>query len=177
MDGFEHVVDRRMFESLDGVLVVGGHEYEHRQRCRVRPVFSERPGGLQPGHTGHADVQKHDIGAQRDRSFDSRRAMPHVRDDAQTRPQTSKLGLEVGGEQRLVFGNQGGGVHGMRQEDVKGNRIVASVPPSLSSAGLNRSVARAPYSACSRSRTCTSPNREAAVSWAGSVSLSTACAW
>jgi hypothetical protein len=67
-------------------------------------------------------------------------AVADAGDDAQFGPQPGQLGLQVGGEQRFVFGDQCAGVHAA----FKGMRTVASVPPSASPAGTSSSVAEAP---------------------------------
>ena len=142
LHGLEHVVHRSMLEGLQRVLVVGGHEHDQRQRAAgvIGPVLGQCLCGFEAGHAGHADVEKHDLGPQGQRLLDRRRAVAHVRHDAQLGPRARELGLQVGGEQRLVFGDQGGGVaHGG-----SGNRIVASVPPSESLALCRTSEARAP---------------------------------
>ena len=77
--------------------------------CRiVGPVLGQRLGRLETGHARHADVEEQQVGTQRERALDRRFAVLHARHDGQLRPQARELGLQVGGEQRLVLGDQRG---------------------------------------------------------------------
>src|SRR5690606_23177979 len=82
-------------------------------------------------------------------------AVAHHAGDGQLGPSARQLGLQCGGQQRLVLGDQGAGsvvfVHGVG----RGRVTVASVPPS--GPGASSSVPAAPYSVASRSRTWLRP--------------------
>ena len=57
IDRLEQVVDGARLEGLDGVLVVGGDEHQHRQGF-LRQVRQH----LEAGHARHLDVEEHQVG-------------------------------------------------------------------------------------------------------------------
>ena len=121
--GLEQVVGRGGVEGLQRVLVVGRHEDEQGQGAGVfRPVLGDGLGRLQPREARHADVQEAHLRPVLQRQLDSRRAAAGLRHDAQRRPRGGQLGAQVVGQQRFVFGDEGGRVH-------DGISMRATLPP------------------------------------------------
>ena len=77
----------------------------------------------------HVDVEEQHLGQQLQRLRHCRGTITHAGQHAQGRPGVRQLGLQRLGQQRLVFGNQGGGR--AVAHVFKGNRAVALVPPVL----------------------------------------------
>ena len=111
---FEHVVDRPRLEGLQRVLVVSGDEDERLERPRVEvPGLGQLGRRLQPALAGHADVEEQHLGPQRKRLAHGRQPIAHGGLHLQFGPSLGQGLLQGGGEQGLVFGNQGaGGGHG-----------------------------------------------------------------
>ena len=87
LHGFQHIVDRRVLECMQCVLIVGGHEHQQRERFgKVRPVFGKRLRDLESRHAGHANIEEKHVGLQRQRLFDRGLSVSHARDAMQVRP-------------------------------------------------------------------------------------------
>ena len=56
--GLQQIIERRQFEGVDGVLIVGGAE-DHR-----RPRPAERRGHIKAAGARHLNIQQHDIGSE-----------------------------------------------------------------------------------------------------------------
>jgi hypothetical protein len=106
-------------EGLECVLVVGSREHDQRRGHIVGPVLGDRLRGLEAGHSRHPDVEKEHLRAQPERCLDRGGAMPDPGDDFELGPEPCELRLQLGGEQRFVFGDQGGGMHGARGSVVR----------------------------------------------------------
>ena len=105
-----------------------------------RPVPSEQQAEQAQVQMQVGAVDVEHVGPQRERLSPRGFAVADAGNDPQFRPQPFQFGPQVGGQQRFVFGNEGGDRHGR----VSGMRIVASVPPSASAAGARSSDAAAP---------------------------------
>ena len=108
------VVHRLGLEGLQRVLVVSRDEYQQGERHALWPIFGQRLRGVQPAGAGHPDVEKADIGLQRQRLARRAQAVGQLGDDAQFGPEPGQFSRQRSGQQRLVFGDQGIG-HDQRQ--------------------------------------------------------------
>src|SRR6185312_11170568 len=138
-DRLQQVVDRTFLERRDRVFVVRGDEHDVQAAAeRARDVEAVAPG--------HADVKECDVGLVR--ACEQQRLVTVRRraDDAELGPRLAEPRLQLRGQHRLVFGDEGSG----HQSCASGIDSVASVPPPGAAAIV--SFARSPYKAASRSR-------------------------
>ena len=124
MYGLEQVVNRLRLKSGHRILVVGGDKHQRGERFGLLtkvagragavPRVEQLSGGFQARHARHLNVKKQHIGPQLQRLSHSRCAVTYCGQHAQFRPRTGQLGAQRRGQQRLVFGNQGGGAGVLR---------------------------------------------------------------
>ncbi len=57
--GLEQVIERPGLERADGVLVVGGHDDDHRQRSRRQAMDH-----VEAAQAGHLQIEQHQVGLQ-----------------------------------------------------------------------------------------------------------------
>ena len=110
----DEVVHRLGLEGLQRVLVVGGDKDQQGERHAIWPILGQRLRRVQPAGAGHPDVEKADIGLQRQPLPRRAEAVGQLGDDAQFGPEPGQFSRQRSGQQRLVFGDQGAG-HDQRQ--------------------------------------------------------------
>jgi hypothetical protein len=101
LDRLEQVVDRALLERLDGVLIERGDEDDVAPGTGDARDFDAR-------EAWHLHVEEKHLGASRLDLAQRRDAVVHRLEDAQLGPQARQLLAQFGGEQRLVFNDQGG---------------------------------------------------------------------
>jgi hypothetical protein len=103
----QQIVDRALFEGLDGVLVVRGDEHD------VRPA-RQRARRLDAVHRGHVDVEEDDVRLEALRERDGLAAVGGLADDHELRPDVLEAADDLLAHQALVVGDErgrGGRVH------------------------------------------------------------------
>ena len=99
--GLEDVVHGAGLESLDRVLVVRRDEHHVAAARDVARHFHA-------GHLGHLDVEEHEVRHAVLERFEGRGAVFHGSDDLQLGPELAQLALELGAQDRFVFGDDRG---------------------------------------------------------------------
>jgi hypothetical protein len=97
----EQVVDRTLFEGVDGVLIVGGDEDD----LGARTGFGQRACHFQSGQSGHADVQEHHVRLVFGDGLQRRGAVLALGHDLQFRPHLAQHRRQRGTQQFFVFGD------------------------------------------------------------------------
>ena len=137
IDGLEQVVDGARLEGLDGVLVIGGYEHQHRQRL-LRQVREH----LEPGHARHLDVQEHQVGLVLLDGGHRLAAVGALRDDLEVGG-PAQAQLDAAPRQHLVIDDDRADLHAAPRVMVGGNiafTLAGSVPGSASSSGRRMST-------------------------------------
>ena len=99
--GLEHVVDHPLLECVDRVLVVGGDEHDFRHAGLPRQC-RDLARGFDAALGGHADVEKHDIGALGGDQLDRLGAVARLGSDLELGPDLGEAGAQLLAHQRLV---------------------------------------------------------------------------
>src|SRR5438105_3074321 len=105
VDRLQEVVHRTRLERLDGVLVVGGDEHHHRQRL-LRQVRQH----LETRHTGHLDVEEHEVRLVLLDGREGLAASRALRDDLEI-GRVAQAQLDPAARQPLVVDDQGPDFH------------------------------------------------------------------
>ena len=90
LHGFEQVVHSLRLKGLHGVLVIGGHKHQCRERLGARcggvPGVGQRGGRVQTAQTGHAYIKKQHVGPQRQGLRQGAVPVAHAGEHLQVRP-------------------------------------------------------------------------------------------
>src|SRR5436853_246370 len=105
VDRLQEVVHRTRLERLDGVLVVGGDEHHHRQRL-LRQVRQH----LETRHTGHLDVEEHEVRLVLLDGREGLAASRALRDDLEI-GRVAQAQLDPAARQPLVLDDEGPDFH------------------------------------------------------------------
>ena len=105
----QQIIDRALFESADGVLVVGRDEND------MRPA-GQRLGRLDAVHPGHADIEKDDVGLMALRKGYCLAPVARLAHDHELGPRILQARNDLFAHQALIVGDDGGrggrGAHG-----------------------------------------------------------------
>ena len=117
LGGLQDVVDDALLEGFDRVLVVGRDEHDLAAAPRlgvavdiafVDRQLADRARRFDAVHSGHADVEKHQVGPMRLDQRDCLGAVLRFADDVQLGPDLEQARAQLIAQQPLVVGDDGG---------------------------------------------------------------------